>query len=203
MEDSSSSSVIAPTSNYALNGKIMLCSSVALFSVIIIIILLRFYAPCFIQRRRSRRRNNHRFHDNNNNSSSVSTGLEVSVLGTLPVVVCGKNDAVLSECAICLSEFEENQKGRVLPKCGHAFHVDCIDVWFSSHSNCPLCRAPVQPDGNRKEAVIDVPEPTDPQIYDEIGSVGSESASPPAVRTEGLESPEGWRLSLKRIWSVW
>ncbi|KAK6937360.1 Zinc finger, RING-type [Dillenia turbinata] len=199
MEDSSSSSVTTPTSNYSLNGKIMLCSMVVLFSVMILIILFHLYARCFIRRQGSRRRNNHRFHNNN---SSVSTGLEVSVLKTLPVFVCDKNDAVLFECAVCLSEFKENQKGRVLPKCGHAFHIDCIDTWFFSHSNCPLCRASVQPDGNRTEAVTDVPEPTDPQINDEIGSVGSQSASSPMVRIDGSGSPESWTLSLKRIWSV-
>lgn len=33
--------------------------------------------------------------------------------------------------------------GRCLPKCGHGFHVECIDMWLSSHSNCPICRAPI------------------------------------------------------------
>ncbi|MED6123643.1 hypothetical protein PIB30_051054, partial [Stylosanthes scabra] len=47
------------------------------------------------------------------------------------------------ECVICLSGFEEGEVGRTLPKCGHAFHVECIDMWLSSHCNCPICRAPV------------------------------------------------------------
>jgi hypothetical protein len=29
---------------------------------------------------------------------------------------------------------------RVLPQCGHAFHVCCIDTWLGSHSSCPSCR---------------------------------------------------------------
>lgn len=33
--------------------------------------------------------------------------------------------------------------GRDLPKCHHGFHVECIDMWLSSHTNCPICRAPV------------------------------------------------------------
>ncbi|KAL0459414.1 UNVERIFIED_CONTAM: RING-H2 finger protein ATL1 [Sesamum latifolium] len=32
---------------------------------------------------------------------------------------------------------------RVLPKCSHAFHLDCIDVWLLSNSNCPLCRSTI------------------------------------------------------------
>lgn len=47
------------------------------------------------------------------------------------------------ECVICLSGIEEGEIGRRLTECGHAFHVECIDMWLSSHCNCPLCRAPV------------------------------------------------------------
>ncbi|CAN6547174.1 unnamed protein product [Malus baccata var. baccata] len=46
-------------------------------------------------------------------------------------------------CSVCLSEFEEDESLRLLPKCNHAFHLPCIDTWLKSHSNCPLCRANV------------------------------------------------------------
>lgn len=52
------------------------------------------------------------------------------------------------ECAVCLSEFREGEVGRKLPKCNHSFHIDCIDMWFLSHSTCPLCRAGVQPESH-------------------------------------------------------
>ena len=29
---------------------------------------------------------------------------------------------------------------RVLPTCGHAFHINCIDVWLRQHSACPVWR---------------------------------------------------------------
>ncbi|KAK9163890.1 hypothetical protein Syun_004792 [Stephania yunnanensis] len=45
------------------------------------------------------------------------------------------------ECAVCLSEFEEQETLRWLPKCDHVFHPDCIDAWLSSHSTCPVCRS--------------------------------------------------------------
>ncbi|KAF1865942.1 hypothetical protein Lal_00041723 [Lupinus albus] len=32
---------------------------------------------------------------------------------------------------------------RLLPKCHHAFHLPCIDTWLASHTNCPMCRAPI------------------------------------------------------------
>ncbi|KZV23412.1 ring finger protein [Dorcoceras hygrometricum] len=44
------------------------------------------------------------------------------------------------DCAVCLCEFSEQDKLRLLPSCSHAFHIDCIDTWLLSNSTCPLCR---------------------------------------------------------------
>lgn len=44
------------------------------------------------------------------------------------------------ECAVCLSRFKDAETLRLLPKCKHAFHIDCIDRWLEGHSSCPLCR---------------------------------------------------------------
>ncbi|XP_054804808.1 RING-H2 finger protein ATL2-like [Prosopis cineraria] len=49
------------------------------------------------------------------------------------------------ECAICLIEFKDHHRGRVLPNCDHIFHLYCIDRWLGSHSTCPLCRRLVDP----------------------------------------------------------
>lgn len=49
-------------------------------------------------------------------------------------------DKILAECAICLSEFAPREEIRVLPQCGHGFHVACIDTWLGAHSSCPSCR---------------------------------------------------------------
>lgn len=59
----------------------------------------------------------------------------------------GKDDdmAVL-ECAVCLSEFDDDETLRLLPKCSHVFHPDCIDTWLASHVTCPVCRANLVPD---------------------------------------------------------
>ncbi|EOA14725.1 hypothetical protein CARUB_v10028015mg [Capsella rubella] len=44
------------------------------------------------------------------------------------------------DCAVCLSEFKAEDELRLLPKCSHAFHVECIDTWILTNSTCPLCR---------------------------------------------------------------
>ena len=47
------------------------------------------------------------------------------------------------QCAVCLCEFKEGEELRLVPKCEHRFHSGCIDMWFHSHTTCPLCRTPV------------------------------------------------------------
>ncbi|KAJ1412456.1 Zinc finger, RING-type [Sesbania bispinosa] len=48
-------------------------------------------------------------------------------------------------CAVCLGDFEEGEEVKTLPLCMHSFHVPCIDMWFHSHSTCPVCRADATP----------------------------------------------------------
>ncbi|CAM0883728.1 unnamed protein product [Alopecurus aequalis] len=45
-----------------------------------------------------------------------------------------------TECAICLAEFAQGERVRVLPRCHHGFHVRCIDRWLSARQTCPTCR---------------------------------------------------------------
>lgn len=42
------------------------------------------------------------------------------------------------QCSICLCEYEHGDELCMLP-CYHAFHDDCISVWVTNHSKCPLC----------------------------------------------------------------
>jgi len=43
-------------------------------------------------------------------------------------------------CTICLAEYHGDDILRILPYCGHSFHVTCIDIWLQQHSTCPVCR---------------------------------------------------------------
>lgn len=71
------------------------------------------------------------------------TGLKKAAMKALPIMVYrarSKTCPVPVDCPICLAEFAEGDKMRVLPNCNHGFHMECIDKWFVSHSSCPMCR---------------------------------------------------------------
>uniref|UniRef100_A0ACD5U281 Uncharacterized protein n=1 Tax=Avena sativa TaxID=4498 RepID=A0ACD5U281_AVESA len=72
-------------------------------------------------------------------------GIKRRALRSLPVEVYGAGDGedIDDVCAICLGEFVDGEKVRVLPRCGHGFHVRCVDAWLVSHGSCPTCRRPV------------------------------------------------------------
>ena len=71
----------------------------------------------------------------------AATGLNKQSLRRLPEAVYGLGaDIPATDCPICLEEFADGEKVRVLPMCRHVFHVECIDKWLASHSSCPTCR---------------------------------------------------------------
>lgn len=74
--------------------------------------------------------------------SSPNRGLNKEALQSLPTISfqAGCKMKMGFECAICLQAFTEGDDIRVLPQCGHGFHVSCIDTWLGSNSSCPSCR---------------------------------------------------------------
>uniref|UniRef100_A0A0D9X1J2 RING-type domain-containing protein n=1 Tax=Leersia perrieri TaxID=77586 RepID=A0A0D9X1J2_9ORYZ len=81
-------------------------------------------------------------------------GLDEASMAKLPCKVIGKEgDWEVLDCAVCITELAAGETARVLPRCGHGFHVACVDMWLKSHSTCPLCRCP---------AVDDPPPPPPP-----------------------------------------
>ncbi|KAK3016336.1 hypothetical protein RJ639_005720 [Escallonia herrerae] len=206
--------VVAQPKSYALSGRIMLSAIVILFVVVVFMVALHIYARWYLlrirqrslHRRRSRRqRATHLvfYMDTNNpgNPASANRGLDPSVINSLPVFVhSASTHPDVLECAVCLSEFEHSEKGRLLPKCQHVFHTDCIDMWFQSHSTCPLCRSPVEglvpvqiPQNDRSDVVIAVGEPdgSEPGPSSEMGSTSL------ANRRKGLDMT-GVRIEVPR-----
>ncbi|CAL5054427.1 unnamed protein product [Urochloa decumbens] len=87
------------------------------------------------------------------------------------------------ECAVCLSEFEDEERLRLLPKCSHAFHPDCIGEWLASHVTCPVCRCNLDPN------VKDTSSDEEPSFASSIPVASSISSGEVAVARQGDGGP--------------
>ncbi|BAF15623.1 E3 ubiquitin-protein ligase Os04g0590900 [Oryza sativa Japonica Group] len=74
---------------------------------------------------------------------SPPSGLDETLINKITVCKYRRGDGFVhtTDCSVCLGEFSDGESLRLLPRCSHAFHQQCIDTWLKSHSNCPLCRA--------------------------------------------------------------
>ncbi|XP_010249608.1 PREDICTED: E3 ubiquitin-protein ligase ATL42 [Nelumbo nucifera] len=90
----------------------------------------------------------HRQHRGLFRTRSRLSGIDRTVIDSLPFFrfssLRGSREGL--ECVVCLSKFEDTEILRLLPKCKHAFHIDCVDKWLENHSSCPLCRYKVDPE---------------------------------------------------------
>ncbi|KAI3449457.1 hypothetical protein Pfo_006122 [Paulownia fortunei] len=146
------------------NGKIMMSSVAVLIVAWFVVVLFHVYARWFGRRLH---------HLNRRRPATVvsSQGLDVCIMNSLPTFIYdSKSQESPLECAVCLSEFEDNETGRILPECKHCFHVDCIDMWLQSHCDCPICRTqvkvqatsnPVEPIENPHERIVSIRVPED------------------------------------------
>ncbi|XP_043714831.1 putative RING-H2 finger protein ATL36 [Telopea speciosissima] len=129
----------------------------------------------------------------------VQRGLDSAVIENLPTfayshVKCHKLGNGALECAVCLNEFEDEDKIRLLPTCDHVFHADCIDAWLSNRTTCPVCRAnlvpkpvqDIQSDSDDSDGEIPISEPVNAENEEVSISVISEE---PQVVTVGM-APE-------------
>jgi E3 ubiquitin-protein ligase RNF38/44 len=126
-----------------------------------------------------------------------NSGIDRNTIESLPVFrfgsLRGQKDGL--ECAVCLTRFESSEVLRLLPKCKHAFHVECVDTWLDAHSTCPLCRYRVDPEDVLliDEAKI-LPEthPVPPPENDFV-VINVEGSNPGIRRVSGRHSSAGER----------
>uniref|UniRef100_A0A0C9RRA2 TSA: Wollemia nobilis Ref_Wollemi_Transcript_19996_820 transcribed RNA sequence n=1 Tax=Wollemia nobilis TaxID=56998 RepID=A0A0C9RRA2_9CONI len=89
-------------------------------------------------------------------TAAKQQGMSEAELRRLPTVECsmregggGGDGGGAAECAVCLELFEIGGQCRLIPTCGHSFHVHCADAWLSKRSNCPICRRSAFEDINK------------------------------------------------------
>ncbi|XP_058213774.1 putative RING-H2 finger protein ATL12 [Rhododendron vialii] len=113
---------------------------VFLIFMIILSVLLAIYTRFWYRARAVR--NNQRIPDGLARPGPRSSGIDKTVIESLPFFKFSALRGLRGglECAVCLSKFEDIEVLRLLPKCKHAFHINCVDQWLESHSTCPLCR---------------------------------------------------------------
>ncbi|XP_020578889.1 RING-H2 finger protein ATL3-like [Phalaenopsis equestris] len=115
------------------------------FLTVIFVFLLYLYAKYHWGSRSTPRRAHFIFPAGN--PSLPNPGLDPTILRSIPITLYKPSDFKHGlECAVCLSELTAGEEARLLPKCGHGFHLQCIDTWLQSHSTCPICRRSVGPE---------------------------------------------------------
>lgn len=48
-----------------------------------------------------------------------------------------------NKCTICLMDFENEEELKILNKCNHLFHTECLDGWLNNEKVCPICKSDV------------------------------------------------------------
>ncbi|KAK9056533.1 hypothetical protein SSX86_023895 [Deinandra increscens subsp. villosa] len=132
-----------------VTARVLIATIIALVVVLILLFLFHIYARWLWQRRQqagfnSRPNSREQHHPG---VTVLRRGLDAAFLKTIPVFIFDSSSSskkdhhdVEVECSVCLCELEQGEKTRILPKCNHVFHAECIDMWFHSHSTCPVCR---------------------------------------------------------------
>lgn len=188
-------------------------SAGAVAGVVVLVVLVFSLACLFVYKiaarsRENRVRNRNDMSGNRNSgvrmtahNSRSTDGLDDLLVKMLPVCQYHEESPVLKskECAVCLSSFEEKELIRILPRCQHTFHLPCIDKWFESHANCPLCRETItlqsietpelQPQ-NTPSVVVSIPD--DSELVGDVSQEQSNSQANPTT----LSSETGTTLRI-------
>ncbi|KMT18174.1 hypothetical protein BVRB_2g023480 [Beta vulgaris subsp. vulgaris] len=145
--------------NFQIHGQTLFYLFI-LFSIILLVTLLLLYARWYFRFRHAHHA--HYPHAQPHTSHAppnmaACKGLDPIVMQSMEIILhqkssVGREDEM--ECCICLGVFEDGDKVKVLPKCDHRFHSDCVDRWLSTQSSCPLCRLSLRVDSPSSDSVV-------------------------------------------------
>lgn len=113
------------------------------------------------------------------------SGLEPVMVAAIPTMKFNReafSSVEDAQCSICLGEYQEKEVLRIMPKCGHNFHLSCIDVWLRKQSTCPVCRLSLQDSFETKHVR--------PEAFDTAQSVDSPEISVDRSHQWLLPGPE-------------
>ncbi|KAL9996344.1 putative transcription factor C2H2 family [Helianthus debilis subsp. tardiflorus] len=170
-------------------------SIITIIVILIAALFLMFFFTIYIRRQSTEGGVSIRRALSTRRANAPSRGLDPSVIETFPTFVYStvkglKIGKGALECAVCLNEYEDEETIRLIPKCDHVFHPECIDAWLQSHVTCPVCRANLVPDSLNvvvsdpvstsvnEEVVVNVQEQTEslnqssmiPRLFDKFRS---------------------------------
>ncbi|THU70333.1 hypothetical protein C4D60_Mb08t23890 [Musa balbisiana] len=176
-------------------------SPAVLFIIVVLAVLLfisgllHFILRCFIRKRHPRPSSSRAAPELSGSDALQQlfhlhdSGVDQALIDALPVflykAVVGSKEPL--DCAVCLCEFDGEDELRLLPVCGHAFHLSCIDTWLLSNSTCPLCRGSLFLQGMAVE---------DP-VFD-LGDSTDEGEASPAERAAAVAAAEGDEIAADR-----
>ena len=86
-----------------------------------------------------------------NNADSVHHADYTLLINELPEMTVNENTKIpedKTECMICLSNFQLNEKVKIMP-CTHFFHTGCITQWFKNNDTCPICKYSLSKESNQ------------------------------------------------------
>lgn len=108
---------------------------------------------------RASRRNFQRHLASRSNLGALERGLhgvEPPIVANFPAKKYGDeyfSSAENGQCSICLAEYRTEDVLRILPYCGHYFHINCIDIWLLQHCTCPVCRISLRETCEKKRSM--------------------------------------------------
>lgn len=80
----------------------------------------------------------------------MERGLDKAIVDSYPKLLYSqakhqKGDSIAFCCSICLADYTDTDRLRMLPDCAHVFHLKCVDPWLRMHPSCPICRKSLLP----------------------------------------------------------